>query len=275
MIVGREQAAAPGLNRLERLYIRFFGYPALGLRVRAKTILPLVCSVPEPGTILDAGCGKGVFTFAAARIFPRALVTGADSSLELVERNTILAERLGTNNIRFETQDVTQLEAREAYDLIIATDVLEHVEDDRGLLRRFLYALQRGGRLVLHVPHVTRHVLGWSRLNFTEIEGHVRPGYSLDGLRQMLIESGFEVEEAFYNYNSVETFMNDISYLITEGHERRKLVYALSFPWLLFGAWLANGIRPRKGSGLVVLAKRPLLRERSDAKSGHDPEGVF
>jgi SAM-dependent methyltransferase len=257
MIVGREQAQAPGLSGFERLYVQIFGYPALGLRVRAKTILPLIRSLPQPTRILDAGCGKGIFTFAAARIFPRSLVTGADSSLELIERNTILAKRLGTKNIRFKTQDVTQLEAKGIYDLIIATDVLEHVEDDRGLLRRFLYALQNGGRLVLHVPHITRHVLGWSRLNFTEIEGHVRAGYSLDGLRQVLIESGFELEEAFYNYNSAETFMNDISYVITGGHERRKLVYALAFPWLLLGAWLANGIRPRKGSGLVVLAKRP------------------
>ena len=40
-MVGREQAAAPGLNRFERLYIRAFGYPALGLRVRAKPSLIL------------------------------------------------------------------------------------------------------------------------------------------------------------------------------------------------------------------------------------------
>jgi SAM-dependent methyltransferase len=266
MTVGREQAEAPGLSDLERLYVRVFGYPALGLRVRAKTILPLIRSLPEPARILDAGCGKGVFTFASARIFPQALVIGTDSSLELVERNTILAERLGTKNIQFETQDLTQLEALEAYDLIIATDVLEHVDDDRGLLSRFFYALQRGGHLVLHVPHVTRHVLGWSRLNFTEIEGHVRPGYSLDDLLQMLIETGFEVKEAFYNYNSLDTLMNDISYLITEGHERRKLLYALCFPWLLLGNWLANSIRPLKGSGLVVLAKRSLMRERNDGQ---------
>ena len=109
MIVGREQAAAPGLSRLERLYVRIFGYPALGLRVRAKTILPLIRSLPEPGRILDAGCGKGIFTFAAARTFPRALVVGADSSSELVKRNTLLAERLGMKNIRFAAQDLTRL----------------------------------------------------------------------------------------------------------------------------------------------------------------------
>jgi SAM-dependent methyltransferase len=263
MIVGREQAGAPGLSGLERLYVRVFGYPALGLRIRAKTILPLIRNLPLPRRILDAGCGKGIFTFATARIFPEALVIGVDSSPELVRRNTILAERLGIKNIRFYVQDLTEFEAPETYDVIIATDVLEHVADDCGLLCGFHAALQPGGRLVLHVPHVTRHVLGWSRLNFIEIEGHIRPGYSLDGLRQMLIVSGFEIEEAFYNYNSLDTLLNDISYLITEGHERRKLLYALCFPWLLLGNWLANGFRPRKGSGVVFLAQRSSRCERN------------
>jgi SAM-dependent methyltransferase len=257
MMVGREQAAAPGLKRVERLYVQIFGYPALGLRVRAKTILPLIRSLPQPHRILDAGCGKGVFTFAAARAFPQALVVGADSSSELVQRNRMLAERLGIKNIRFETQDLMRLDAQQAYDLIIATDILEHVENDRGLLRRFFEALRKDGRLVLHVPHITRHILWWSRVNFMGIEGHVRPGYSLNDLRQLLIEVGFEIEKAFYNYNSIETIMNDISYLITEGHERRKLIYALGFPWLLLGSWLAKGIRESKGSGLVILAKQP------------------
>lgn len=267
MIVGREQAEAPGLSGLERLYVRVVGYPALGLRVRAKTVLPLIRSLPEPARILDAGCGKGIFTFAAARIYPGAVVVGADASLDLVQRNTILAKRLGMKNVRFESQDLTKLAAREAYDLIIATDVLEHVDDDCGLLRGFYNALQPGGHLALHVPHHTRHVLGWSRLNFTEIEGHVRPGYALGDLCQMLIASGFEIQDAFYNYNSVDTLMNDISYFITGGHERRKLLYALCFPWLLVGSWLASNTRPRKGSGLVVLATRPLGREPNEPKS--------
>jgi SAM-dependent methyltransferase len=256
MKIGLEQAKAPGLNQLERYYIRFFGYPALGLRVRAKSILPVVHSCPEPKMVLDAGCGKGVFTFALGRIFPQAKIFGFDASLDYITRNNLISEALGTRNIRFENRDLTQLDSRQEFDMILATDVLEHVENDRDLLRRFCAALKVNGRLVLHVPHITRHVLWWSRKNFTDIEGHVRPGYTLDGLKAMLVKAGFEVEKSFYNYNSVETLMNDISFLITRGHERRKQLYAFCFPLLLFGSWLATGIRPRKGSGLVVLARR-------------------
>ena len=256
MKIGLEQVGAPELNQLERLYIRIFGYPALGLRVRARSILPVISRCAEPKTVLDAGCGKGIFTFALGRIFPQAEVLGIDASLDYMKRNKTIAETLGTKNIRFESRDLTQLDTRQEFDIILATDVLEHVENDRDLLRRFCRALKVNGQLVLHVPHITRHVLWWSRGNFTEIEGHVRPGYTLNGLKEMLVEASFEIERSFYNYNSVETLMNDISFLITGGHERRKQLYACCFPLLLFGSWLATGIRPRKGSGLVVLARR-------------------
>jgi hypothetical protein len=54
---------APGLPAVQRWYIRLRGYPALGLRVRAKSILPLLRDVAAPRDVLDTGYGKGVFTF--------------------------------------------------------------------------------------------------------------------------------------------------------------------------------------------------------------------
>ena len=254
---GGDQAAAPELGRFERMYVRLLGYPALGLRIRAKAILPLLHRLPDPESILDAGCGKGVFTLAAARAFPHASVLGVDQSPLLVERNARLAARLGLRNVRFLARDLTQMMARARFDAILATDVLEHVHDDRDLLRRFFEALRPGGRLLLHVPHVTRHVFGGARTNLMDIEGHVRPGYGLDELRALLVAIGFEIELSAYNYNSVETLMNDISFRITGGRERRKALYAFCFPWLLLGSWLASPLRAEPGSGLVFLCRRP------------------
>jgi len=256
-MIGREQALAPELGRVERLYVRLFGFPALGLRVRAKSVLPLLRTLPAPKTILDAGCGKGVLTFAAAQAFPEASVVGTDCCPRLVERNAELARRLNRRNVRFLAGDLTKMEDREAYDAILATDVLEHVADDRDLLGRFQRAIRPGGYLILHVPHLTRHVWGWTRPNFMGIEGHVRPGYGLAELWRMLHRAGFRVESVGYNYNAVETLMNDLSYLITGGRERRRRVYALCFPLLLFVSWLAGRVRPVPGSGLVFVARRP------------------
>ncbi|HUL97957.1 MAG TPA: class I SAM-dependent methyltransferase [Mycobacterium sp.] len=248
---------APELGFFERIYVRLFGFPALGLRVRAKSILPLMSSLPAPQTVLDAGCGKGVLTLAAARMFPGATVVGADVSADLILRNAELSRRLHLQNVRFLLTDLTQLDEPDAYDLILATDVLEHVDDDRDLLRRFVRALRPGGRLLLHVPHVTRHAWGWTRLNFLDIEGHVRPGYGRAQLWQLLDAAGFRVESASYNYGSLETLMNDLSHWITGGRERHKWAYALCFPFLLLVSWLASGSRATPGSGLVFVARRP------------------
>ncbi len=269
---GTEQAVAPELSRFERIYVRLLGYPALGLRIRAKAILPLLCRLPDPEAILDAGCGRGTFTLAAARAFPTASVVGVDQSPQLAERNTRIAADLGLRNVRFLARDLTQMVACERFDAILATDVLEHVHDDRDLLRRFLHALRPGGRLLLHVPHATRHVFGRTRVNWTDIEGHVRPGYRLDELTDLLTTAGFDIESSTYNYNSIETLMNDISYAITGGHERRKRFYALCFPWLLFGSWLASRIPTRHGSGLVIVARRPPAPARAAAAAGDESD---
>lgn len=254
--LGWDHGEDPGLRWPERTYIRLFGYPAIGMRIRAKGVLPLFERLGTPRRVLDAGCGKGVFSLAMARRFPAAQVTAVDMTESLIERNRKLIATLGVPNLEFRVADVTQLQDAQGFDAILATDILEHVDEDQALLQTFHDNLASGGTLILHVPHVTRHVWGWSRQNFMGIEGHVRPGYTMEGLRGMLEKSGFRVEDAFYNYNNVETLVNDISYLVTGGRERNKALYALVFPWLLLGSWLAGTRRPSRGSGLIYLARR-------------------
>lgn len=249
----------PDLKPAERLYVRCLGVPILGLRIRARYLLPVLAGLRgQPFVrIADAGSGRGLFTVHLARLFPGARVTGMDIDPGQIERNNAVAERLGLDNCRFVFQDVTALEPGGGYDLILSTDNLEHLEDDHRQVRVFYQALAAGGRILFHVPHTTRHVFGWKRTNFMGIEGHVRPGYTRDGLCSMLRDAGFEIEQALYSYTSIETLANDVSYLITGGREKRKALYALAFPLLLLLSQLGRLSRPEPGSGLIVLARKP------------------
>ncbi len=98
-----------------------------------------------------------------------------------------------------------------------------------------------------------------------EIEGHVRPGYTRGELAALLEQAGFEVVHTAYSYNSIETLANDLSFLVTGGREKRKLLYALVFPFLLGLAHLGGRRSPKEGSGLLALARR---RERAEPSGG-------
>lgn len=257
--LGREIALDPRLSTLERLYARLFGVPILGLRIRARHVLPVIARLrrEEIHRIADAGSGRGALTFALARSFPAAEVVGMDINEDQIAINNGISRQIGARNCRFTLQDVTRIPAGAGFDLILSTDNLEHLEDDEAQCGVFFRALTPGGRLLIHVPHLTRNVFGRRRQNFMEIEGHVRPGYTRSGLTSMLERAGLAIVESFYSYSSFETLASDWSFAITGGHERRRILYSAAFPLLLALSQLGRLSTPREGSGVVALARRP------------------
>jgi hypothetical protein len=125
-----------------------------------------------------------------------------------------------------------------------------------------LEALRPGGTLVVHVPgYERRWLLFGRRVNF-DVPGHVRPGYRADELVTKLRDAGFTVESHRATYGMLETFTNNLSYLITGADQRRKGVYALVFPVLLVVSWFGQFSRPKWGAGVLAVARRPAAQER-------------
>ena len=89
--------------------------------------------------------------------------------------------------------------ADRAFDQVIIVDYLEHIPDDRAFAQELARILVRGGILVVNVPHLQpgsplnrfRH-----RIGLTDAwHGHLRPGYTVEGLREVL-GSRFAIERA-------------------------------------------------------------------------------
>jgi SAM-dependent methyltransferase len=252
---GRELSFDPSRSRFERLYARLLGAPANGLRIRLRRVLP--ATEGSYRTILDAGCGSGVFAYELAKRHPEATILGVDSDPDLVARDNEIAGRAGLANCHFQEGDVTALGFDDAFDLVLSVDNLEHVADDVGAMRTLLHALRPGGRLVVHVPGYERRWMLYGRqVNFS-VPGHVRPGYKSDELVGKLGEAGFEVIAHRYTYGMIETFTNNISYLITGADQRKKLLYAAVFPFLLALSYFGKSSRPRWGAGVLAIAQRP------------------
>lgn len=251
---GSEQAKDPALSTLERLYVRALGVPVNGLRIRLRHVLPHTRG--RYGSILDAGCGPGVFTMELAKRHPEADVVGIDLDEDAVQRAATIAERAGLENVRFQVADVTALPFDKAFDLVVSVDNLEHIEDDLGAMRNLERALRPGGKLVVHVPGYYRRWLVFGRRVNFEVPGHVRPGYTAEELTDKLERTGFRVEAARYTYGILETFTNNISYLITGARKRNRGLYALIFPFLLALSYLGKFSRPRWGAGVLATALR-------------------
>ena len=141
--------------------------------------------------MLEVGCGQGALLQDLAREFPASLVHGADVSEESLERArrrcphaTLL--RLDLDSPYFDEQATPWFAS---FDLIVVSEVLEHLGNDRLALERLSCLLAPNGKLIVSVP-------AGDRTRFDRAIGHLRH-YTEAQLTEKLSESGFHVERVF------------------------------------------------------------------------------
>jgi SAM-dependent methyltransferase len=103
----------------------------------------------RPRDILDIGCGTGVqLTLPLAREFPAVEIVGVDAdarSLAWARGNA------AAPNLRYATANEISGERR--FDLVVASEVLEHVDAPARFLADLVARVRPGGRLVVTVPN--------------------------------------------------------------------------------------------------------------------------
>jgi ubiquinone/menaquinone biosynthesis C-methylase UbiE len=128
--------------------------------------------------ILDAGCGTGRNMLEFGSLGP---VAGVDSSPDAIE----FARRRGADGAVQGRLEQLQFSDR-SFDLILATDVLEHLADDRAVLRELRRVTEDGGRLLATVP-----AYPWLWSQHDDAHHHFRR-YTLATLRERLQAEGWE-----------------------------------------------------------------------------------
>lgn len=180
------QSAIVRNTTLTRAALRIVGVPHMGLRVRANLILGEIRK-HRPLTIIDAGSGNGLYTLEfAARGY---IVHGIELNQDKVSRVERYAREAGLANASLRVADLTNLpQVTQQADLVVCSDVLEHIPDDRSAVSA-LYALTRpGGLLILTVPRISPFA--------ARVENsfdHVRIGYTDENLCTMLESAGFQI----------------------------------------------------------------------------------
>ncbi len=132
-------------------------------------------------SLLEIGCGTGEFIRNISDT-ENLNITGSEVYLKGL---AIAKKKLP--EVEFIQLDVTQgiIDAR--FDMIVAFDVIEHIDDDIAAISNIYEMLKVGGTLVVSVP---QHMLLWSRLD--EIVKHKRR-YSRPELVAKLQANGFAI----------------------------------------------------------------------------------
>lgn len=238
-------------NLLADLYIRFFGTTSLfALNCYWLLIRTLRQLDPIPRAILDAGCGKGDFTFAMAALIPDAKVLGIDISeakseefdryQDNIEMCQLLSVQLGLSNVRFKKQDLLHMDEVEAYDFIFCVHVLEHIRENDRVILNLARALRPGGYLYIQMPGRTDLSIKWlepfleRRLAWEQIE-HIACLTEAE-LKERVEAAGLQIVWS----------RSEFGYLLTLAWQGREalvsnnhlLLAALLLPWLKAMVWL-------------------------------------
>lgn len=175
--------------RLSRTHWWFRGRRKILARLLSKLDPPL----PSFARVLEVGCGPG--TNASVLRSGGRRLTGLDLSP--------LALRLATQEApepAFHAAvrgDITHLPfADHSFDLAVALDVIEHVDDDAQAITELVRVLEPGGVAVLFVPALR---LLWGPMD--DIAQH-RRRYTRRQLLSVAIQAGLRVERSTY-FNSL------------------------------------------------------------------------
>lgn len=120
-------------------------------RLRFSKLLELIASVPGKLRLLDVG--PTPFTLLVKEAFPQHEVWALD-------RTDLLRERFTRQGVHFKSCNLDDVEVPfddEFFDLVIFTEVLEHVfAPPSDVLREFRRVLASPGKLILGVPNIAR-----------------------------------------------------------------------------------------------------------------------
>lgn len=143
----------------------------------------LVRHFPHADDVLELGCGTGfVLDEIARRLKPKRLIGS-----ELHPRGLAIARRRLGGKAAYVQMDARRIEARAAFDVIGAFDVLEHIDEDEDVIRAMHGALRPGGGVLVAVP---QHPALWSGAD--EVACHARR-YRRGELERKLGRNGFRV----------------------------------------------------------------------------------
>jgi 2-polyprenyl-3-methyl-5-hydroxy-6-metoxy-1,4-benzoquinol methylase len=217
-------------------------------------------------TVLDAGCGKGDFTFYLAERFPNAKIVGWDScnpDLHELRDNIIVCNKIrelaNLKNTEFHTKDLVDLDQQQQYDFIFSIHVLEHIHNNRKVLENIYNALKNNGYLHLQMPSNVEMKPFFPKKWFKQLyeweeKEHIGDVYTLSELKDLLEKTGFHVQSARTDGGFIQAFAWQLGEVLVS--HRLFIPFAFLLPLLKMLTYIGNLLIDDGNGSLVFLAQK-------------------
>jgi ubiquinone/menaquinone biosynthesis C-methylase UbiE len=197
----------------------------------------LKSNIKEGSMILDVGGYDGFISYNLKNLFPKLKITVVD----IDKTGLQIARDQGLNTL---CASVLELPINDnQVDIILCLDLIEHVKEDFKLIKEISRVLKKDGRIILTTP--VQNGISFPFLSneknktINEDWGHVRKGYSLDGIKKLFANNNLVIIETSKYFNFFSRFVywfNSFSRIPLKG---KSLLYRIVIrlePYLKYGA---------------------------------------
>ncbi|MBN2381861.1 methyltransferase domain-containing protein [bacterium] len=192
--------------------------------LKKKQRVAKICTcLPDLGQklCLELGCARGIIGYHLRKRGGQWVSTDTDQ-INLRAAHSLLGQGiLQSDPLKLPFHD-------EAFDLITALDILEHLEDDESCIEEICRLVKTGGTVLVSAPvsgrffsvNTLKNMIGLT----PDVYGHVREGYDPEQLASRLTKKGLHVQkiETFTHFFTeiIETIIN-FGYIriLSRGHK--------------------------------------------------------
>ncbi len=156
--------------------------------------------------VLDIGCGTGTTCFYFAS--KGSNVLGIDVSRNAIKLANTNAKRLGLKTrTKFILASYPELDLKDKYDLIVCSEILEHIKDHEKALKKIHKLLLKDGLVVFSIPLTSSFLYRKKLLNkFDKEVGHLRR-YDASGFIKLIKNSKFDIIKTKKNQGILRDYL--------------------------------------------------------------------